>query len=94
MPRYAEARAVARASGLRSSAGELLIDPEFKAAQAAAQALLAGNSIAVYNGNACLGHIVEVDHRAVALTPDGITIGVYRRRQGAFKAISEQQRRP
>jgi hypothetical protein len=38
--------------------------------------------------------MIEIERSSVALTPDGITIGTFRRRQQAFKAISEHERRP
>jgi hypothetical protein len=55
------------------------------------QALLSA-AIAVSDGRETLGYIVEVDGSSVAVTPDGITLGSYRRRKDAFKAVSQQHR--
>jgi hypothetical protein len=47
-------------------------------------------AISVSNGRELLGYIVHVKGCAVAVSPDGITIGAFRQRKEAFTAISER----
>jgi hypothetical protein len=49
---------------------------------------------ALLSAGVAVWHMIEIERSSVALTPDGITIGTFRRRQQAFKAISEHERRP
>jgi hypothetical protein len=49
-------------------------------------------AITVTNGRELLGYIVHVKGSAVAVSPDGITLGTFRQRKEAFTAISERHR--
>jgi hypothetical protein len=49
---------------------------------------LFSSAIAVSDGRALIGHIVEIECTPVAVATDGVTIGTFGRRQEAFQAIS------
>jgi hypothetical protein len=93
MSRNAEARAMARASGVRSNAARLLIDPEFTNSSRVSQEMLSC-ALAVSDGRDVRGFIVETKGASIAVDPDGAIIGAFATRREAFRAISEQHRRP
>jgi porphobilinogen deaminase len=71
------------------SAGEL-IDTERTLPSISLQEL--STAIAVSDGRATRGYIIETKGASIAATPEGAIIGVFSTRREAFRAISEQQR--
>ncbi len=88
MPTHAEARVVTRASGVRSNAARRLVDPEITKSSHVSQEMLS-SALAVTDGGATRGFIVQTKGASVAVAPDGAIIGAFATTREAFRAISE-----